>query len=148
MWPYRHSGAGRREFRRLVLESLAKTARAEAERRRERGQHVRARSALRRLEELEEALDQLERFGHPLPRPWWARRGAEAAAALALLAALGGLAASLIAYGPTGAVVGVADTAMLLATLAWFGVAVGRRGAKARGAPPSNEGSSGRDPGR
>jgi hypothetical protein len=142
VWPYRHSGAGRREFRRLVLVSLAKSAREELERRRVRGQRLRARRALRRLEELERTLEQLELYGAPLPRPWHATRGATVATAAACVVALGGLAAGLAAYGPRGVVVGVADVAMLVATVVWFWVAVGRRATAPPPRPPSNEGSS------
>jgi hypothetical protein len=142
VWPYRHTGAGRREFRRVVLESLARSARTELDRREADGQRLRARRALHRLEELEALLAEVDRYGAPVPRPWWARRSAEAASGLALLTALGGLAAAVVVYGPRGAVVGVADVAMLLATVGWFAIAVGRRTAEARRWRPSNEGSS------
>jgi len=147
VWPYRHSGAGRREFRRLVLVSLAQSARAELERRRLRGQRLRARRARRRLEELERTLEELERYGTPIPQPWHSTRSAEAAAAAAGLAALGGLTAGVVVLGPSGAVVGAADVAMLLATLAWFWIAVARR-APGRQRRPSNEGSTAADAGR
>jgi|SRR5581483_4507022 len=140
MWPYRRSGAGRREFGRLVLASLVKSARTELEERRTRGQRLRARRALHRLRELEQALDELERLGTPLPRPWYLRRAAEAAAAAAGLAAAGVLAAVVGGRGPHGALVGVLDVAMLAATIAWFAIAVARRSPTAVPNTPSHEG--------
>jgi len=140
MWPYRRSGAGRREFGRLVLNSLVKSARAELEERRTRGQRLRARRALHRLRELEQSLDELERLGTPLPRPWYMRRAAEAAAAAAGIAAAGLLAAVVGGHGPRGVLVGVLDVAMLAATIAWFAIAVVRRSPTSVPAPPSHEG--------
>ncbi|HEY0416896.1 MAG TPA: hypothetical protein VGC78_10950 [Gaiellaceae bacterium] len=141
MWPYRRAGSGRREFGRLVLTSLVKTARAELDARRDRGQRLRARRALRRLEELERALAELEELGSPLPRPWYDSAGVEAAAGAVSLGALALVAAVVAAHGPKGIVVGVLDLVMLAATVAWFAVAVARRGDRPT-ARHSNEGSS------
>jgi hypothetical protein len=48
----------------------------------------------------------------------------------------------VVAHGPSGVAVGVADSAMLLATLVWFGVAVARKAPREGAAsPPPNEGS-------
>ena len=55
------SGGGRRVLGRVVLVSLADRARAELDERRARGQRLRAHRALRRLEELERALDRFDR---------------------------------------------------------------------------------------
>jgi hypothetical protein len=64
-------------------------------------------------------------------------------AAVVLLATIGALVSALVAHGPSGIVVGVADSAMLLATLVWFGVAVARKAPREGAAsPPPNEGSS------
>jgi hypothetical protein len=147
MWPYRRSGAGRREFGRLVLNSLVKSARAELEERRTRGQRLRARRALHRLRELEQALDELERLGTPLPRPWYLRRAAEASAAAAGIGAAGLLAAAVGGHAH-GVLVGVLDVAMLAATIAWFAIAVARRGPAAAPAAPSHEGLAGSGFGR
>ena len=77
------------------------------------------------------------------------RRGTSAAGALAaavgvLLATVGVLVAAVAIHGPSGVVVGVADAAMLVATLVWFSIAVARR-APREGVPRPhpNEGSSG-----
>jgi hypothetical protein len=53
-----------------------------------------------------------------------------------LAASVGVLIASLVMHGPSGAVVAVADVAMLVATLAWFFIKVARR------PPPPDEGSA------
>ena len=142
MWPYRHSGAGRREFRRVVLTSLAKAARIDLDERRERGQRLRARRALRRLEELEQQLAQLDELGATLPRPWYLAPGAELAAGGVCVAVLALLAAVVAAHGTKGLVVGLVDVAMLVSTVAWFAVAVARRGGETAGRRPSFEGSS------
>jgi hypothetical protein len=104
---------------------------------------------LRRLEELERALDRFDRGLAPLPTPWYLRWGAYTAAILALLAAAGALAALVVVHGPTGVLVGIADIAMLVATLVWFTIAVARR-APREGVtgPHPNEGSSGHKEGR
>jgi hypothetical protein len=135
------SGGGRRALGRVVLVSLAERARSELDERRARGQRLRARRALRRLEELERALDRFDRGVPPLPTPWYLRRGAPAGAGVVLAVAVGALAAALVVDGPSGAVVGVVDVAMLLATLVWFRVAVARRNPReGAGKPPPNEG--------
>jgi hypothetical protein len=144
LWPYRHSGSGRREFRRVVLTSLLKSAQAELEERRTRGQHLRARRTLRRLEELEQQLAQLEALGAPLPRPWYAAASAEAATAVAGVVALAVLALLVAARGSEGVLVGAVDVLMLLATVTWFSVAVARHGRRR----PSFEGSPGPEVGR
>lgn len=136
MWPYRHAGAGRREFGRVVLVSLAATTRAELETHRASGRRLRSLLAERRLAELEDALDRLERGAPPLRRRWYSHPGAEAATVVAALASVAALVAAVALRGPAGALVAVLDVAMLLATLAWFWVAVGRR-TRARGAGPS-----------
>jgi hypothetical protein len=143
------SGGGRRALGRVILVSLAERARAELDERRARGQRLRAHRALRRLEELERALDRFDRGAPPLPTPWYRRRGALAVAVAVLVAAAGALVSAVAVDGPSGAIVGVADGAMLLATLVWFVVAVARRPPR-EGAlgPPPNEGSSAGDPGR
>lgn len=142
MWPYRHAGSGRREFGRLVLASLAESARAELETHRTRGRRLRARRAERRLAELEEALERLESGELPRRHAWYARPEAEAATVAAVLLSLAALAAIVALRGPNGVLVGVLDVAMLLATVAWFAVAVGRRTRPRRTPHPSNGGSS------
>lgn len=144
MWPYRHSGSGRREFRRVVLTSLVKSAQVELEERRKRGQRLRARRALRRLEELEQQLAQLEALGAPLPRPWYVAASAEIGTAVAGLIALVVLALLVAARGAEGVLVGALDVLMLLATVIWFFVAVARRGRRR----PSFEGSTEPEVGR
>jgi hypothetical protein len=143
------SGGGRRALGRVVLVSLAERARAELDERRARGQRLRAHRALRRLEELERALDRFDRGDPPLSMPWYLRRGALAVAVIVLFAAGGALASAVAIHGPSGIAVGVADTAMLLATLLWFWVAVARRPPREGVAkPPPDEGSSVPDRGR
>jgi len=141
--PQRQSGSGRREFGRVVLSSLAATARAELDERRARGQRLRARRAMRRLEELEHQLALLDRGLPVLPAPWYARRSGLGAVVALWLASLAALVAAVGVWGPTGVVVGIADVAMLLATLAWFCVAVARRRS-----PPPEEGSPTAEEGR
>jgi hypothetical protein len=142
VWPSRGSGAGRREFRRLLLSSLAASAQREVEERRRRGQKLRARKALRRLEELERQLEQLESGSPVLPAPWYARPGAKGAVSAVWLATLVALVLAVAARGTAGVLVGILDVAMLLATLVWFSVAVaGREAGKGVAAPPSNGGS-------
>lgn len=143
------SGGGRRALGRVVLVSLADRTRAELEERRARGQRLRAQRALRRLEELELALDRFDRGLAPLPRPWYLGWGAYAGAILLLAAATGLLACSVTMNGASGLLVGIADGAMLVATLVWFSLAVARRTPTARvaGRPP-NEGSAAPDEGR
>jgi hypothetical protein len=143
------SGGGRRALGRVVLVSLAERTRAELDDRRARGQRLRAQRALHRLEELERALDRFDRGLAPLPTPWYLRWGAYTAAILALVAAAGGLAALVVVHGPSGVLVGIADIAMLVATLAWFAIAIARR-APREGVtgPHPNEGSSGEEVGR
>ena len=143
------SGSGRRALGRVVLVSLADRARAELNERRARGQRLRAHRALRRLEELERALDRFDRGDPPLPTPWYLRRGAAAVAVAFLLATVGLLAAAVVLNGPSGVLVGVMDIVMLLATLVWFGVAAARRPHR-EGVPGRhpNEGSSAEDTGR
>lgn len=142
MWPYRHAGAGRREFGRLVLVSLAASARAELDTHRARGRRLRARRAERRLAELEEALERLESGAPPRVTPWYDRPGAEAVAATAFVASVAALAAAATMRGPVGVLVGVLDAIMLLAAVAWFAVAVSRRTRGRRGAfHPPNGGS-------
>jgi hypothetical protein len=131
------AGAGRREFGRVVLTSLTERARAEVEERRARGQRLRTRRALRRLAELERALADLEQGLPPRLSPWYARPGAFALVNLLFIGTLGALAAAVVLNGPSGAVVGVFDIAMLIAALVWFTACVLRRG----GSPPSNGGS-------
>ena len=142
MWPYRHSGAGRREFRRVVLTSLAKAARIDLDEREKRGQRLRARRALRRLEELERQLAQLEELGAPLPRPWYLAPGAELAAGGVCVAVLVLLAVVVAVHGTHGLLVGVVDVAMLVSTVGWFAITVARRGLDAPDRRPSFEGSS------
>lgn len=142
MWPYRHAGSGRREFGRLVLASLAESARAELETHRTRGRRLRARRAERRLAELEEALERLESGELPRRHAWYARPGAEGMTATAVLVSLAVLAATVALRGPKGVLVGVLDVVMLLATVAWFAVALGRRTRPRRVPRPPNEGSS------
>jgi hypothetical protein len=129
--------------------SLAERARSELDERRARGQRLRAHRALRRLEELEQALERFDRGDPPLRKPWYLRRGAHALAAAALLVTVAALASAVWMHGPSGVVVGVADVVMLVAALVWFSVAAARRppreGAVVR---PPNEGSSAQDPGR
>jgi hypothetical protein len=145
----RRSGGGRRALGRVVLVSLADRARTELDERRIRGQRLRAHRALRRLEELEQALDRFDRGDPPLAKRWYLSRGVLVVAGLVMLAAIAALAVAVVAHGPSGITVGAADLVMLLATLVWFGVAAARRapreGAVAR---PSNEGSSAGDAGR
>ena len=137
------SGGGRRVLGRVVLVSLADRARAELDERRARGQRLRARRALRRLEELERALERFDRGDPPLQAPWYLHRGALAAAAVVLLATVGALVSAVVAHGPSGVVGRGRDSAMLLATLVWFGVAVARKAPREEAAsPPPNEGSS------
>ena len=140
MAAFRETGGGRREFGRLFIASLAASARADLDERLARGQRLRARRALRRLEELEAALDRLERGEAPLRPPWYARRGAFSAASAVWVATLAVLALAVATHGPSGFVVGALDVVMIVATLAWFCTAVARR----RPAP-SNEGSSSGD---
>jgi Flp pilus assembly protein TadB len=149
VWPYRHAGAGRREFGRVVLVSLAASARAELETHRARGRKLRARRAERRLAELEEALERLESGAPPRTRGWHDSAAAEAATASAFVATVVVLAAAVAMRGPAGLLVGALDAAMLLAAVTWFLVAVGRR-ARPRGGtlPPPNEGYRSGDGGR
>jgi hypothetical protein len=143
------SGGGRRALGRVVLVSLAERARTELDERQARGQRLRARRALRRLEELEQALDRFDRGIPPLPQPWYLRRGALVAAAVVLVLAAAALATAVAVHGPSGMLVGLADAAMLLATLVWFSIAVSRRRPrKGAAGPPPNEGSSARSAGR
>jgi hypothetical protein len=139
------SGGGRRALGRVVLVSLAERTRVELDERRARGQRLRAQRTLRRLEELERALDRFDRGLAPLPTPWYRRFGVYAAALVALLAAAGALLALTAINGPSGLIVAAVDVAMLAATLVWFSVAVARRAPREGAAGrPSNEGSSGR----
>jgi hypothetical protein len=143
------SGGGRRALGRVVLVSLAERTRAELDERRARGQRLRAQRSLRRLEELERALDRFDRGLAPLPTPWYLRWGAYGAAIVALLATVGALVGLVAVHGPAGVLVGVADVAMLVATLVWFSIAIARRAPRegvARRHP--NEGSSGHGEGR
>jgi Flp pilus assembly protein TadB len=143
------SGGGRRALGRVVLVSLAERTRAELDERRARGQRLRAQRTLRRLEELERALDRFDRGLAPLPTPWYLRRGALAAAVAVLLATVGTLVAAVAIHGPSGVIVGVADVAMLVATLVWFSIAVARRAPRdGVPGPHPNEGSPGEDGGR
>lgn len=143
------SGSGRRALGRVVLVSLADRARAELDERRARGQRLRALRALRRLEELERALDRFDAGHPPLPAPWYLRRGALAVAVVVLLVTVGALAAAVVANGPSGFLVGLADLVMLVATLVWFGVAAARRPHREGVATRHpNEGSSAQDAGR
>jgi hypothetical protein len=143
------SGGGRRALGRVILVSLAERTRVELDERRARGQRLRAQRALRRLEELERALDRFDRGLAPLPTPWYLRWGAYAAALVALLVAAGALLALTAIHGPSGAIVACIDIAMLVATLVWFSVAIARRAPRegAAGRHP-NEGSSGPFEGR
>ena len=143
------SGGGRRALGRVVLVSLAERTRVELDERRARGQRLRAQRALRRLEELERALDRFDRGLAPLSTPWYRRWGVYAAALVALLVAAGALLALTAIHGPSGVIVACVDVAMLGATLVWFSVAVARRTPRdgVAGRPP-NEGSSGRVEGR
>jgi Flp pilus assembly protein TadB len=133
----RGAGTGRREFGRIVVASLADSARTQLEEHRARGRRLRARRAERRLAELERQLDLLDRGLPVLPTAWWARRGALAAIAGIWLATVGILVAAVAANGPSGVLVSVIDVVMLLATLLWFCVAIARR---PRRSPP-DEGS-------
>jgi hypothetical protein len=137
------SGGGRRALGRVVLVSLAERTRAELDDRRARGQRLRAQRTLRRLEELERALDRFDRGLAPLPTPWYLRFSAYATALVALVVAAGALLALTAIHGPSGVVLACVDVAMLAATLVWFSVAVARRAPRegATGRPP-NEGSS------
>jgi hypothetical protein len=143
------SGGGRRALGRVVLVSLAERARVELDERRRRGQRLRAQRTLRRLEELERALDRFDRGLAPLPTPWYRRFGVYAAALAALLVAAGALLALTALNGPSGLIVASVDVAMLGATLLWFSVAVARRAPRegVAGRHP-NEGSSGPVEGR
>jgi hypothetical protein len=143
------SGGGRRALGRVILVSLAERTRVELDERRARGQRLRAQRALRRLEELERALDRFDRGLAPLPTPWYLRWGAYGAAIVALLAAVGALVSLVALHGPTGLLVGIADITMLVATLVWFTIAIARRAPRdgVAGRHP-NEGSSGVDGGR
>jgi hypothetical protein len=145
----RRSGGGRRALGRVILVSLAERTRVELDERRARGQRLRAQRALRRLEELERALDRFDRGLAPLPTPWYLRWGAYGAAIVALLAAVGALVSLVALHGPTGLLVGIADISMLVATLVWFTIAIARRAPRdgVSGRHP-NEGSSGEDAGR
>jgi hypothetical protein len=137
------SGGGRRALGRVVLVSLAERARAEIDDRRARGQRLRAQRALHRLEELERALDRFDRGLAPLPTPWYLRWGAFAASIGALVVAVGALVSLVVVHGPKGLLVGVADIAMLVATLAWFTIAIARRAPREGGTGRHpNEGSS------
>src|SRR5262245_54134711 len=109
------SGGGRRALGRVVLVSLAERTRAELDERRSRGQRLRAQRTLRRLEELERALDRFDRGLAPLPTPWYLRWGAYAAALVALLVTAGGLLALTAIRGASGVVVACVDIAMLAA---------------------------------
>ena len=137
------SGGGRRALGRVVLVSLAERARVELDERRARGQRLRAQRALRRLEELERALDRFDRGLAPIPTPWYLRWGAYAAALVALFVAAGALLALTAIRGPSGMILACVDIAMLVATLVWFAVAIARRAPRegAAGHHP-NEGSS------
>ena len=136
MRPERQAGSGRREFGRVILTSLAASARAELEYRRRQGQRLRARRALRRLEELEAALDRLERGVPALPAPWYARRSVLALVIVVWTASVAVLAVALVLHGASGVVVAAADVGMLVTTLAWFCIKVARR------PPPPKEGSA------
>ncbi|MGZ4333199.1 MAG: hypothetical protein ACXVRJ_02855 [Gaiellaceae bacterium] len=143
MGPHRQAGSGRREFGRVALSSLAANARAEVVAHKARGQRLRALRALRRLEELERALDELERGVSSLSAPWYTTWGALAVTGVVWLASLAALGVAVAARGPSGVLVGAADVVMLVATVAWFMVAVTRRSRRAGGEPPPpNEGSS------
>ena len=142
MWPYRHAGAGRREFRRVLLNSLVKAARGDLDERRKRGQRLRARRALRRLEELERQLEELELYGTPLPRPWYRTGTAEVATTTSCLVVLAALATAVAAHGAHGLLVGFLDVVMLLAAVVWFAVAVARRAPDNGPGHPSFEGST------
>jgi Flp pilus assembly protein TadB len=137
VWPYRKAGAGRREFGRVVLSSLAASARNELESRRERGQRLRARRAERRLAELEEALDRLEQGLAPARPQWYATGVALALATAGVIAAGAGLVAAVVVRGTSGPLVGALDVLMLVATLAWFSAAAGHRARGVRRHPPN-----------
>jgi hypothetical protein len=143
------SGRGRRALGRVVLVSLADRTRAELDERRARGQRLRAQRTMRRLQELERALDRFDRGLAPLPTPWYLGWGAYAAAVVALLVAAGALLALTAIRGPSGVILACVDVAMLVATLVWFSVAVARRAPRegVSGHHP-NEGSSGQVEGR
>jgi hypothetical protein len=143
------SGGGRRALGRVVLVSLAERTRVELDERRSRGQRLRAQRTLRRLEELERALDRFDRGLAPLPTPWYLRSAAYAAALVAVLVTAGALLTLTAIHGPSGVILACVDVAMLAATLLWFSVAVARRapGEGGRGHHP-NEGSPGRADGR
>lgn len=143
------SGGGRRALGRVVLVSLAERTRAELDDRRARGQRLRAQRALRRLEELERALARFDLGLAPLPTPWYVRWGAYGAAIVALIATVATLLSLVAIHGPSGVIVGIADAAMLIATLVWFSIAVARR-APREGVtrPHPNEGSPGQQGGR
>src|SRR4051812_8793129 len=143
------SGGGRRALGRVVLVSLAERTRAELDERQARGQRLRAQRTARRLEELERALDPFDRGLAPVPTPWYLRWGAYGAAIVVLLAALVALVSLVAVHGPAGVLVGIADVALLVATLLWFSIAIARRAPRegVSGRHP-NEGSSGQDEGR
>jgi Flp pilus assembly protein TadB len=149
VWPYRHAGAGRRQFGRVVRASRGASARADLDPQRAHGRRLRARRAERRLAELEEALDRLERGAPPLRHTWYSQPGAEAATVVAFLGSVVALGVAVALGGTDGALVAALDIVMLLAALAWFCVAIGRR-TRRRGAPrhPSNEGPPQADDGR
>lgn len=143
------SGGGRRALGRVVLVSLAERTRAELDERQSRGQRLRAQRTLRRLEELERALDRFDRGLAPLPSPWYLGFGAYAAAIVVLLGVVGALVALVAIHGPSGALVGIADIVMLVAALVWFSIAIARRAPRERVTRPHpNEGSSGQGEGR
>jgi hypothetical protein len=143
------SGGGRRALGRVVLVSLAERTRVELDERRARGQRMRAQRALRRLEELERALDRFDRGLAPLPTPWYVRWGAFAGASAAFVVCGAALAFLVVVHGPNGVLVGIADVAMLVATVVWFAIAIARR-APREGVtgPHPNEGSPGPGAGR
>jgi hypothetical protein len=137
------SGGGRRALGRVVLVSLAERTRAELDERRARGQRLRAQRALRRLQELERALDRFDRGLAPLPPPWYLGWGVYAAALVALLTTFGALLALAAIRGPSGVILACVDIAMLVATLVWFWVAIARRTPRDGGSGHHpNEGSS------
>jgi hypothetical protein len=132
-----------------VLVSLAANARAELDTHRARGRRLRARRAERRLAELEEALDRLESGAPPRRHAQPLGPEAEAAAAAVFVASIAVALVVVAMRGTGGVLVGALDVAMLLAALAWFSVAAGRR-TRSRGAAaaPPNEGSPKSDGGR
>jgi hypothetical protein len=143
------SGGGRRALGRVVLVSLAERTRAELDERRARGQRLRAQRTLRRLQELERALDRFDQGLAPLPTPWYLGWGVYAAALAALLTTAGALLALAAIRGPSGVILACVDIAMLVATLVWFSVAIARRAPRDGGSGHHpNEGSSGQVGGR